>query len=85
MDLPDFLPFTTLGTTLWTTLPAFIGYLLEGRYRVVADCLNPATNISGGLAVAAYRYRVATRRAAWSVASCMNHSIVGRSPSSPRV
>lgn len=64
MGLPRFLLFTTLGTALWTTLLAGAGYLLQGQYRVVADYLNPATNIIVGLAVAAYLYRVATWRAA---------------------
>lgn len=64
MGLPRFLLFTTLGTALWTTLLAGAGYLLQGQYRVVADYLNPATNIIVGLAVAAYLYRVATWRGA---------------------
>lgn len=63
MGLLRFLLFTTLGTTLWTTLLAVAGYLLQGQYEVVADYLNPITNIIVGLAVAAYLYRVATWRA----------------------
>lgn len=63
MGLPRFLLFTTLGTALWTTLLAVAGYLLEGQYAVVADYLNPVTNIIVGLAVVAYLYRVATWRA----------------------
>lgn len=63
MGLPRFLLFTTFGTALWTTLLAGAGYLLQGQYRVVADYLNPATNIIVGSTVAVYLYRVATWRA----------------------
>lgn len=63
MGLLRFLLFTTLGTALWTTLLGVAGYLLEGQYRVVADYLNPITNVIVALVVAPYLYRVATWRA----------------------
>ncbi len=63
MSLPHFLLSTTLGTALWTTLLAAAGYLLQGQYRIIADCLNPVTNVIVGLAIVGYLYRVATWRA----------------------
>lgn len=63
MSMQRFLVFTTLGSALWTTVLAVAGHLLQAQYRLVADYLNPATNIIVGLALAAYLYRVATWRA----------------------
>ena len=62
ISLPRFLLFTTLGTSLWTTLLAGAGYLFQEQYGIVADYLNPVTNIIVGLVVAAYLYQVATWR-----------------------
>lgn len=62
MGLPRFLLFTTLGTALWTTLLAGAGYLLQGQYGIVANYLNPVTNIIVGVVVSGYLFRVVTWR-----------------------
>lgn len=60
MPLPAFLAWTALGTASWTALLAGAGYLLQSRYALVADYLNPASNVIVGLIVLWYAYRVAT-------------------------
>ncbi|MBA3305709.1 MAG: DedA family protein [Thermoleophilaceae bacterium] len=62
MKLPGFLAWTALGTGLWTALLAGAGYALQGQYALVADYVNPASNVVVGLLFAWYAYRVATFR-----------------------
>ncbi len=62
MGLGRFLLYSTLGTVLWTSLLAGVGYMLESRYRAVADWLDPITNGILALAVVWYIYRVTTFR-----------------------
>jgi membrane protein DedA with SNARE-associated domain len=62
MGFSRFLLYSTSGTVLWTALLAGAGYVLEARYRMVTEWLDPITN--GILAIAAlwYVYRVVTFR-----------------------
>lgn len=62
MPPPTFLAWTTLGTTAWTALLAGAGYLLQNRYALVADYLNPVSNVVVGLIALCYAYRVVTFR-----------------------
>jgi membrane protein DedA with SNARE-associated domain len=63
MGLGRFLAWTTLGTALWTTFLAGMGYLLEDRYQGVAGLVNPVSNAVVGALVLLYLYRVITFRA----------------------
>ncbi len=60
MSLPRFLFWTGLGTAAWTALLAGLGYALESQYAVVADYVNPVSNVVVALLVAGYAWRVAT-------------------------
>jgi membrane protein DedA with SNARE-associated domain len=62
MGLPRFLLYSALGTVLWTTFLAGLGYLLGEQYRKVADWTNPVSNAVIGILVIWYLYRVATFR-----------------------
>ena len=60
MPLPSFLFWTGLGTAAWTALLAGLGYVLEIQYAVVADYVNPISNVVVGALVVGYVWRVAT-------------------------
>lgn len=63
MPLPAFLAWSALGTGCWTALLAGAGYLLQDRYGLVADYLNPVSAVVIGSIAAWYIYRVVTFRA----------------------
>lgn len=62
MPLARFLVWTALGTALWTLLLAGAGYLLQSSYGLVADYINPLSNVVLGLLVLWSIYRVVTFR-----------------------
>lgn len=62
MPRPVFLVWTALGTASWTALLAGAGYLLQSRYALISDYLNPVSNVIVGLIVLWHAYRVATFR-----------------------
>jgi membrane protein DedA with SNARE-associated domain len=62
MTLPVFLAWTSVGTALWTTFLAGLGYLLEGGYQQVANWVNPVSNVIVAALVLLYLYRVVTFR-----------------------
>ena len=62
MQMPAFLAWTTIGTVLWTSFLAGLGYLLEGGYERVADWVNPVSNVVVAALVLVYLYRVVTFR-----------------------
>ena len=62
MKLPAFLDWTTAGTALGTAFLAGLGYLLEGRYREVADWTIPVTDMFVAVLFRGYRYRIVTFR-----------------------
>jgi membrane protein DedA with SNARE-associated domain len=62
MKLPVFLAWTSVGTAIWTTFLAGMGYLLEGGYQQVGDWLNPVSNLVVAALVLGYLYRVVTFR-----------------------
>lgn len=52
MKMGRFLLFTTLGTTIWAAVLAYLGRLLGSHYEKVAKYLGPASSIIGvGLAI----------------------------------
>lgn len=60
MPLGPFLAYSATGTAIWTALLAGAGYLLESQYELVAEWLNPISNVVIGALVAIYLWRVAT-------------------------
>lgn len=60
MPLWSFLIFSFIGSLIWTTLLASFGYFLESQHELVADYLNPVSDLIVVLIVATYLYRVVT-------------------------
>lgn len=58
MNLAVFLLWTTVGSALWTAVLAWVGYFLGGRFKIVGEYLNPASNVVVGGIVAWYLWRV---------------------------
>jgi membrane protein DedA with SNARE-associated domain len=58
MPLPKFLFFSALGTSVWTTLLVFAGYLLKDQYEHVSDYLNPLSNLVFAALASWYAWRV---------------------------
>lgn len=63
MRLVPFLVYSTIGTTLWTTLLTYAGYMLGEHYDLVDEYLAPVSKIVlGGLVVAGVVWVVRRRR-----------------------
>jgi membrane protein DedA with SNARE-associated domain len=62
MPLRRFLPYSAIGTAVWTALLALLGYALGGRYEAVAHWIDPISLLVLALIVAIYLWRVATYR-----------------------
>lgn len=60
MPLGPFLFWTSLGTSIWTTMLALAGYLLESQYEVVESYVDPVSKGVVGLIVIVYVYRFVT-------------------------
>lgn len=58
MNMAVFLVYTTIGTSLWTALLAFLGYFLGRNFRAVDRYLDPASWIVFGGILILYFYRV---------------------------
>lgn len=58
MDLRRFLLWSSLGTVIWTSLLAGLGYLLETRFTEVDAWLQPVSWAIVAIAVATYVYRL---------------------------
>lgn len=58
MGLRRFLLWSSLGTVIWTSLLAGLGYLLEARFTEVDAWLQPVSWAIVATAVAAYVYRL---------------------------
>lgn len=58
MPLYLFLAYSFVGSALWTTLLAGLGYWLNSQHELVADYLNPVSNLIVAAIVIAYIYRV---------------------------
>lgn len=58
MSLARFLTYSLLGTLIWNTLLAGLGYQLGENYAKVAQYLDPVTKIIVGSIVLTYLYRV---------------------------
>ena len=62
MPLGPFLFWTTLGTSIWTSMLAVAGYLLESQFEVVQGWIDPISKGVVILIVAVYVYRFVTYR-----------------------
>lgn len=62
MALAPFLFWTSLGTAIWTGLLALAGYLLEQRYVLIQDWVDPVSKVVVVLIVGFYLYRLVTYR-----------------------
>ena len=62
MPLPQFLLYSTLGTTVWNGILVGAGYWLGSQYRQVAEWMNPITYGLLGVLALWYLYRVVTFR-----------------------
>lgn len=60
MPIQVFLLWSALGSLIWTSLLAGVGYLLENRYEQVVTWLDPVSKIIVAAAMAAYLWRVLT-------------------------
>jgi membrane protein DedA with SNARE-associated domain len=58
MSLPKFLTYSVIGTLIWNTVLAGLGYQLGENYSKVADYLDPVTKVIIGVIVLTYLYRV---------------------------
>jgi membrane protein DedA with SNARE-associated domain len=58
MEVIRFLMLSALGTAVWTAGLAAGGYILGRRYELVAEYINPTSNVVLGALVAWYIYRV---------------------------
>lgn len=63
MPFLKFLAYSFVGSLLWTTLLALLGYYLETQHDKVAAYLDPVSNGIVILIVGAYLYRVVTFKA----------------------
>jgi membrane protein DedA with SNARE-associated domain len=60
MPIQVFLLWSAVGSLIWTSLLAGVGYLLENRYGQVVNWLDPVSKIIVAAAMAAYLWRVLT-------------------------
>ncbi len=60
MPIQVFLLWSAVGSLIWTSLLAGVGYLLENRYEQVVNWLDPVSKIIVAAAIAAYLWRVLT-------------------------
>ena len=60
MPFLKFLAYSFVGSFLWTTLLALLGYFLESQHDRVAMYLDPVSNAIIVLILGAYLYRVVT-------------------------
>ena len=58
MNLAVFLAYTAVGSAIWTTLLAALGYWLGSSYGSVSTYLDPISWVVFGIILAAYIYRV---------------------------
>jgi membrane protein DedA with SNARE-associated domain len=60
MKMAPFLFYTTLGSLIWTSLLACMGYYLQGQYALVEEYIGALSKLVIGGIVAVYLYRVIT-------------------------
>lgn len=58
MNLSLFMLYTAIGAGVWSTVLAYLGFLLGGSYDKVEKFLSPATYVVLGIVVLVYIYRV---------------------------
>ena len=62
MPTARFLLFSSIGTLVWTSALAGLGYLLGGRYEAIGGWLDPVSKGVVAVLVLGYLWRVATFR-----------------------
>lgn len=62
MPMLAFLAYSTAGSLIWTALLTAAGYLLESKYAMVSEYIDPISKIVIGLVIAMYVYRLVTYR-----------------------
>ena len=62
MPTGRFLLFSTIGTLIWTSVLAGLGYLLGGQYEAIEGWLDPVSKGIVAMLVLGYLWRVATFR-----------------------
>lgn len=62
MPLWRFLPYSAIGSAVWTSALAAGGYVLGSEYERVSGYLEPVTNVVFAAIALTYLYRVATFR-----------------------
>ena len=62
MPMLAFLTYSSAGSLIWTALLAAAGYLLEAKYAMVTEYVDPVSKIVVGLVVVIYFYRLLTYR-----------------------
>ena len=60
MRLITFLAFSFVGSAIWTSILATLGYFLESEYQRVSVYLNPVSNMIVIAIVLYYLYRIVT-------------------------
>lgn len=60
MSIQVFLLWSAVGSLIWTSLLAAVGFLLENRYAQVVNWLDAVSKIIVAAAMAAYLWRVLT-------------------------
>ncbi|MCB8836532.1 DedA family protein [Aurantimonas sp. VKM B-3413] len=60
MPLATFLVYSAIGSAVWTSFLAGVGYLLGQQYDLVADYVGPVSNAVFIIIAIIYVYRVAT-------------------------
>src|SRR5690606_28645794 len=56
MNLSEFFIFSFLGSVIWTSWLALLGYFLGSQYKLVAQYLNPVSNAIVAIIVFLYIY-----------------------------
>lgn len=60
MPMGSFLLFSFIGSAVWTTILALFGYFLQSQHEIVANYLNPVSDLVIILIIGVYLYRVIT-------------------------
>ena len=62
MEMTRFLAYSAVGTAIWTTFLALLGYILQSQHDRIQQWLNPVSNAILAGIVLWYLWRVATYR-----------------------
>lgn len=60
MPMGGFLFYSFIGSAIWTTMLALFGYFLQSQHEIVANYLNPVSDLVIITIIGVYLYRVIT-------------------------